>query len=241
MKQLILGKITSKELAEWFGIKYKSYLNNKTKYLQILEDFCDFDAIYGGIEVKEIYLDTYVKNMRQVDNENYCKEIERCAQEQDGLSTVAGMTRKFQYYNVEDYADYSERQVQRKLTKTKTLLFGRPANSIFSIGSIGACEIVWAIKLDNFNNYRHLTEEEQKLFDDLCLEWNGSLDPKDIQKQALLDETFRETDMTKEEYIAARAEIMVNKKDFFEEVIEKFRSQTGYMPVRCSQHKFSAF
>lgn len=42
------GKMTSKNLAAWFGISYKYYMNHRKEKLEELKSFCDYDEVYGG-------------------------------------------------------------------------------------------------------------------------------------------------------------------------------------------------
>lgn len=49
MMKLKLGKMTSREIAEWFGRSYYSYRNNIDKYLDQLGYYCEFEKVYGGI------------------------------------------------------------------------------------------------------------------------------------------------------------------------------------------------
>lgn len=46
--KLILGKMTGKQLAEWFQISYTTYKNKTTKYLKKLENYCSFEKVYGA-------------------------------------------------------------------------------------------------------------------------------------------------------------------------------------------------
>lgn len=55
MKQLHLGKIPSKELAKWFGYAYSTYRKKKPQLLGYLKQYCNYEEIYGGIFVKEIF------------------------------------------------------------------------------------------------------------------------------------------------------------------------------------------
>ena len=64
MKKLIVDnkkKIPTKELAEWFGIAYKTYCNQRKKRLEELKGFCDYEEVYGGVIVKKVYFDEYYK------------------------------------------------------------------------------------------------------------------------------------------------------------------------------------
>jgi len=56
MLELKLGKMTSREVAQWMGVSYNTYKNHISKYLELLSPFCEFDVVYGGIIIKEIYI-----------------------------------------------------------------------------------------------------------------------------------------------------------------------------------------
>ena len=65
---LKIGKMKTDEIAAWFGLTGKSraqtFRNNKERYLRELEDYADFDIVYGGINIKEIKIpgdDIYIK------------------------------------------------------------------------------------------------------------------------------------------------------------------------------------
>lgn len=67
--ELKLGKMTTKELANWFGITAASYNNSRTKKLEELRWYCDFDIVYGGIKVKVIRHSKYIKNNSRIGKE----------------------------------------------------------------------------------------------------------------------------------------------------------------------------
>ncbi len=46
--------MTSKEIAEWFGVSYGTYRNNKEEKLGELHDYADFEEIYGGVRINKI-------------------------------------------------------------------------------------------------------------------------------------------------------------------------------------------
>ena len=54
MKELKIGKISSKELAEWFGISYDRYRKIKTAKLEELKLYAEFDEIYGGVNITKL-------------------------------------------------------------------------------------------------------------------------------------------------------------------------------------------
>lgn len=59
---LKLGKMTSKELAEWFGISYNTYSKKIASYKKQLENYARFKSCYGGVEVLEIFPDAPVEH-----------------------------------------------------------------------------------------------------------------------------------------------------------------------------------
>ena len=53
--KLHIGKMTSREIAEWLGISYSWYKHSRAKQLHKVEDFCRFNEFQGGIEIYEIF------------------------------------------------------------------------------------------------------------------------------------------------------------------------------------------
>lgn len=51
--QLKLGKMTSQELSEWFGVKVRSFSNNRDRYFDKLKYFADFEPVYAEWSLKE--------------------------------------------------------------------------------------------------------------------------------------------------------------------------------------------
>lgn len=91
MEELKKGKITSKKLAEWFGISYSTYRKHKKEKMQELESFCDYDEVYGGVLIKEIYSPIYVKEIDKIDDETFLREVRKTG---NMLSSVTGIANK---------------------------------------------------------------------------------------------------------------------------------------------------
>lgn len=64
--QLQLGKMTTKELAEWFGMSYGRFRNVKDKKLEELKNYACFEEVYGGVNITAIIKDTYNKKDSQI-------------------------------------------------------------------------------------------------------------------------------------------------------------------------------
>lgn len=92
----------------------------------------------------------------------------------------------------------SERTAHRRLTETLIPLFGI-TSECFSQGEIGRRNYIWAIKLDDFNHYRLLTEEENKRFNKIIAScYMGS--PEKIRQEMLLRDALRDKEITSDEY-----------------------------------------
>ena len=85
--ELHLGKMTNKELAEWFGIKTNSFTQHKKKKLEELKDFCFFEEVYGGVEITAIINPVYIKNNQKI-REVYQKGFEELRKPLDTVSHI---------------------------------------------------------------------------------------------------------------------------------------------------------
>lgn len=228
--QLKLGKMTSKELAQWFNVTSKTYQNNNSKYLDKLSDFCQFEKVYGGVIVQEIYVSKYDKLWRKKADQFYLEEISRCVEEQDGLATLAGIARKM----VNEGKFESESTAKRQLTKSGDRLFGQ-IKDLHGKGIAGVRERLWAIKVDDYNKYRLMTAEEEERFDKI-IESLYCTNAERVKRAALLEETYRaDKDMTKEEYFEQKERLGLN---VFKDCIFQFGNETGLTIVHCTKHDF---
>ena len=164
------------------------------------------------------------------DETNYKTEIEYCLKTQNGLSTIAGMSRKLT--NAGKYS--SESTAKRHLTIAGQRLFGKTAE-LTSHGTIGSRTYVWAIKLDDYNHYRHLTEDEEKLFDKIITACYAS-NPQKIKQAALLKQQLKDKIITVDEYFLEEER---NDLDTFKDCIFQFKNETGLMIVHCTEHEIS--
>lgn len=232
--ELKLGKMTTRELAEWFGVSYNTIrksVESKRRYLSILEDFADYDEVYGGVFIKEIFISIYDKDLDKKMDSLYLEEIKQC---ECGLSTIAGMSRK---YSID--LEMSECQLKSRFTKSGNRLFGKYEKGERSaLGEIGSREYTWAVKVDDFNTYRHLTDDESRRFDELIEEVYGKVKPEEWREAALLEDYFKNSDMTKEEYFEMKEKRRFN---FFSHVIARLKDEMGIVVTKVSQHQLSAF
>lgn len=74
---------TNEEMAEWFGIKKKSFTDTKKKKLEILKDFADFEEAKGKIKILEVYEAEYISSRDRANNDKlYQKDIEKVIKKQ---------------------------------------------------------------------------------------------------------------------------------------------------------------
>ena len=220
--ELVLGKMTTRELADWFGISYGSFRNKANEYLDKLNHFASFSKIYGGVQIEEIYVKEYDKNLFKSIDEIFIQEI---ADSESKLATISGLSRKYQaQLNLKDSA------ARKQFTKSRDKLFGTiKKDKNYSTGGImGNRSYRWVIKVNDFNSYRELNQEEDELFNALITQTYSGIDPERIKAAAVLEKRFKDSDMTKEEYFELKE---VQGLNFFYEVVEKFKVLTGYQIV----------
>lgn len=222
-KELYLGKMTSKEIAEWLGITYNTYKKNVKKHLEKLDGFCDFEQVRGGINVKEIYISIYDKNLSKKVDTCYLKEVKQ----NKGLATVSGVAEKY---------GFSKWQV----TKSRNKLFGEmPLNFEENIakGMFGYRNMIWAIKLNGDNNYARLTQDEEELFNALIVRDYGQTDVEQIKQKELLLDYCVKHDLKAAVYKDLRQK---SGLDFFAGVCQDFfRLTGGRRLVRVNEHEIT--
>lgn len=90
--ELKIGKMTSREIAAWLGISYNTYRNDIDKYLEKITFFADFEKVYGGIMIKEVYISIYDKALIKNTDKTFLQEVSSC---NENLATISGVARKY--------------------------------------------------------------------------------------------------------------------------------------------------
>ena len=144
--QLKLGKMTTQELADWFGVKKKTYTDKREKFLDKLKYFAEFEPVYGGVVIKEIYVEEYDKGISK-DDEFFVQEIEKCVKEQNGLASISGVANIYSF--TAEGRDKSYSQNKRRMSAAAKRQFGNYGDK--KGGLSGMREREWAIKLSDKN------------------------------------------------------------------------------------------
>lgn len=224
--KLELGLMKNAELAAWFNITEKTYTNARKAYLEKLQSFAEFTIVRGGVIINRILIDAYVKNLDD-DVKLYLQQVQ---QAEDNITSLAGMSEAL--CATEEFAQISLETMRGRLRRAGTKAFGETAVEN-ARGIYGSREYVWAIKLyDRPNHYRYMTFAEETRFDTI-LSMFYSTSPERIKKAAALEEAFKNSGMSKEEYFQAKERLNLN---VFYDVIAQFKLETGLQVVHATAH-----
>ena len=97
--ELKLGIMTNAELAEWFGVKPKTFVNSKAKKLEELKAYAEFKESKGKVEIIKIFSPVYVPKKSR----NYEIVVEGFEKNLNprGLDTIKRLTEQI----AEDYQE----------------------------------------------------------------------------------------------------------------------------------------
>lgn len=225
--ELKLGKMTSKEIAKWMDITYNTYKKNISSRLEKLKHFCKFEPCYGGVIIEEIYIPEYIKNFSH-DDKIYLEEVKATG---NGISSLSGITRNLMTFNKE-FENVSENTVYHRMKEAGIRTFGPTSNEEGKCGPYGRREYLWAIKIDNYNHYRTMDADERKVYDELKHAYCSSDEVADkIEKLALLQNAKDDGEIDKIEKVQEDI-----AKNFYKQVIKKFKDITGEILVRATWH-----
>lgn len=228
--------MTGREIAEWLGIKYSTYSRNPNKYLAHLEGYCEFEKVWGGVNILEIFIPEYNGDISSKLAKIYIQEI---VNSETKLSSAAGLARKLKAFN-DDYKDMKLDTLEYQIRKVGNITFGKTNYINKGIdfenkGTHGYRFGVWAIKVNDFNLYRHLTQEELDVFDRIIKDCYANRTPEDIKKLAMLDRAFKKNEISKDEYFAQK-ELL---PDDFSNCLRAFRAEIGEQIARVQEHEIT--
>lgn len=240
--QLTLGKMSSKQLAQWFGIAQKTYSNNIKKYLKKLKSYAGFTEVYGGVVINEIFCAEYSKSSDK-DSKVFNAEVDRCVKEQNGLLSLAGVARKL-VASDKDYAGLQPDTIARRMSVVAKEDYGDYWCSLKGVakdfaGAKGARERVWALKLSDYNDYRLMTKEEEQLWFQILEKWNSYKNGAQIAEERKLFRDLKKKNIDTEKFIYKMEELEVQHS--FYDVIAEFTVLTGLRPVLIARYELGDF
>lgn len=203
MQKLRLGRATTKELADWFGISYGTFRNNKAQRLDELKLYCEYEEIYGGVNITKI-LDTAHLEYTPASKKNY--ELIKTAFTEEwssnGIDTCSNVAIKI-YDKHKNELTIQDTTTYNYALKSRTELFGIP---FVSIGSLGSCIYLWCKKevaQDGTIIYTQFNDEEEQIRKDLMRKFFST----DIDKEIFIAQMVETGEITKAQAYDALCEM----------------------------------
>ena len=182
--ELHLGKMTNKELANWFNISSEYFNRTKKKKLQELKTFADFDEIYGGVNITNIHTSIYNKKESKI-RELYKKGFEEL---HNPIDTVTNINNKiFKKYEKELTTLSSAQSGYHYAIEVRNANYGVPFKNV---GKFGRCFYLWCKVEKRENNelyFVQFTPEEEEKKKILLKQFFGTDEEKDILIAQMVD------------------------------------------------------
>lgn len=189
--ELKLGKMTTKELAQWFGISYGSFRTLKAKKLEELENYACFEEVYGGVEITAIIKSVYNKKDNQI-RQIYQQGFEEFKQPIDTVSHINNQI--FDKYCDQLTTLSSPESGYRYAIEVRNAHYGVPFKGN---GTKGHCYYLWC-KVEEKNGeqfYVQFNEEEEKIKQELLKKYFGT----NVEKDLLIAEMVTMGEISKED------------------------------------------
>lgn len=223
--KLKLGKMTLKELAEWFGISATTIRKKdaKAKRLEILKGFADYHLENSHIIIDKIYIPEFSKAYPII------KEKLPEVWHDNGLDTASRVGSEIYWKTPEVNAQISEKTSQGYAGRAKRELYGR--NYIENdFGERGYSEYCWAKKRGN--DCEPLSAEQLEIISDCAKETYGKIN---ANKLALLYDALKNKEITQEEF---NESIIINQESLDEAYCEFYRlveQRLGFIPIKVTR------
>ena len=188
---LKLGKMTTQELSEWFGMSYGSFRNVKKKKLEELQNYACFEEVHGGVNITAIIKDTYNKKDSQI-RQIYQQGFEEVRQPIDTVSNINNQIYEKYYEQLPTLS--SAESGYHYAIEVRNERYGIPFKEQ---GKVGHCYYCWCkqeIDEENHPLYIPFTEEEQQIKAKLLTKFFGNQEEKTLllQEMVLLGEIKKE-------------------------------------------------
>lgn len=193
-KELKIGQMKCKELAEWFGISPSSLSAHKQDKLEELKAYADYEDLgRRGVNIIKIIEPIYSK----VSSESKAKifEVFDSSWGENGLDTATNVRDKIKY-RYKDLIPVSDDTVYRYVLDARNKYYGKPFKEL---GEYGNCIYIWGKQeFDEESSeiyYVPLTDEEIEIKQQMMKQYFGTDEEKDI----MIAEMVETGEITKEE------------------------------------------
>lgn len=256
--------LTLKDLAMFFNKAYSTIRNNKSKWLQLFNSFCNYHIDKRKrIVIDEVIFSTYEKY--QIDAYrilSYLYDRLSDAEKQEQLdiderdevnyrmNSFSGMASILKEIYSKDYGLLSDRSIITKVKRIADKYFGTTINpkkeytfkELIEIteGIYGVKNYVWAIKLEGKNEYRALSADEIKLFNK-CLKnyFFPQSEEQMLDFSNYLLDLFglpEVVDLNQVNGTDVYSALIEKYKSKFKNIIDIFKKETGYIIVRTTEY-----
>ena len=225
--ELKLGKMTTKELAQWFGVSYGSFRTMKAKKMEELKNYAIFEEVYGGIEITAIIKDTYNKKDNQI-REIYSKGFEELRQPLDTVSHINNQI--YEKYNEQLPTLSSAESGYRYAIEVRNANYGIPFKGK---GSKGFCYYMWC-KMEEKNGeqfFIQFTKEEEQIKKELLKKHFGTNEEKDL----LIAEMVTNGEISKEDAYDIMMEYRTLNGKGFMSILKELEKQIGAKVVKATK------
>lgn len=178
MEELKLGKVTNQELAEWFNATVNSITKKKQQWLKVLQEYCEFTPVYGGVIITKIYKPFYTKNM----NLKIVQEEFNEVWDKSNLDSCKRVSEEIYEKRQKDFT-VAESTIYHQTRQTRDEFYGKP---MLGQGSKGTCYYVWCKKNKN-GKLEYLSEEEEQIKKKLMEQYFSTADEKTIMVQQMIE------------------------------------------------------
>ena len=187
MLELVEGQLMSNnDLAEWFQIKPGSFRNTKTKKLEELKKYAEYEIQGSKVLITKVIESKFVKRK----DYSIVKEEFTQVYNKSKIDTASNVSKKI----------YSKRKSDLSIKPSTTYeytkearneLYGKP---FVGKGTLGTCRYIWVKKLDE-GKYEIFNDEEEAMYKKLLVKYFKNSDDKGI----FVNEMVKNGEITEEE------------------------------------------
>lgn len=230
MKELQIGIINNKQLADWFNISGSTFSRTKEERLKELEAYADFELIGNKqkkVKIIKVYQKYYHKKGSQAFETIKSKFDQNWSQ--TGLDSCNRVCDKIMKNTVLSIAP---RTAYNYTLKSRNELYGKPFQSG---GELGNCRYIWCKEEEG--ELRYLTPEEEEIKTNLIKKYFGDATEKQILVQGMVEAG----EISKEQAWEVLTELTNMKGMNFVVFLQELQDKLGCRITKGTEIQKSAF
>lgn len=232
MKELKEGKITYKELAEWFGISYNTFKNNgREKRLEILKAFAEYHFDGKSLIIDKVLIPEYQGKAYAYIGNNFSKYWHK-----SGIDSCTRVGKAMYNDNLPIQKQIKEKTAIAYTNKVKVERYGKNTGGQ---GTKGVSYYCWCKPTQDGEDFEIISSQEKEIMDSISKKvyW----DEARAEKAAILAHAYSKGEITIEEYndeMKRTDEELAMCNQLFEDSVIK---ALGYMPLLRTKLEDCAF